>query len=275
MDIPPFILHHYTSGQGLLGVFENSEIWASSIHQLNDTREFAHAVDLGRASLIARAAAIGGPRIDEIVEAVAWHLDSICNFSIYVACFSEVEDSLSQWRGYCPSGFGYSIGFDGERLRAVAQLQGFRLDRCIYDHDSQKRAADTWAHRTLSQLLPSTANVDDFSLYVQNNCTAFLEDFVVFSPFLKNSSFKDEREWRLVGVVPFNDPRMRLRVGRSMLVRYLPIKLPLNRHSPLVWNIRVGPTPHPKLAVNSISHFFHKIRIQSSISPSSIPYRDW
>lgn len=274
MDIPTLVLHHYTSGCGLRGIFEDSEIWATSIHQLNDSREFAHAIDLGKCSVRAVASAHSEPKARELAGAVASHLDSISQLAIYVTCFSEVEDSLSQWRGYCPPGFGYSIGFDGARLRKVAQPQGFRLEKCIYDYQEQKRAAEAWSHRTLNRLLPSAANVNDIADYVRSNCPPFLEDFVAFAPFQKDASFKAEIEWRLVALVPSNDPRLRLRPARTMLVRYLPIKLHLNPNEPLVWNVQVGPTPHPKLAGDAVCHYFNKVHIQNGVGRSHIPYRD-
>jgi hypothetical protein len=274
MNSESFLLHHYTSGHGLLGVLNDSQIWATSIHQLNDAREFAHAVDLAK-SAIRDAVPTGIPQFELLADSVLAHLDSIAKWAVYVVCFSEVEDSLSQWRGYCPPNLGYSIGFFADRLRQSAQPQGFRLERCIYDPVRQREAANQWAQRTLQALLSLVFTVKDIPALVSARCPLFLEDFATFAPLLKDGSFEDEREWRLVGTVPSNDPRLLLRVGRSMLVRYLPLTLPLNDAEPLVWNVRVGPTPHPELAVDAVCHFFNKVRIKNGVTRSRIPYRDW
>ena len=52
--------------------------------------------------------------------------------------FSEVKDSLSQWRAYGGSSSGYAIGFTGAFLRDVSNKNNFRLVRCIYKPSEQK-----------------------------------------------------------------------------------------------------------------------------------------
>lgn len=273
-QFPSLFLHHYTSGHGLVGIFENSQIWATSIHSLNDSQEFAHAVGVGKGAFARAVSRNALPEAKRLLEPVASHLDAVSRLAIYVACFSTVEDSLSQWRGYCPPAFGYSIGFNGELMRQVTEPQGFRLGQCVYERATQDARADQWAERTLARLLPGAAS-SDVVAYVQDHCSSFLNEFVEFAPFFKNSAFSAEQEWRLVGLIPSNDPRVRVRAAKSMLVRYVPIDLNLNKEDPLVWNVRIGPTPHPELASDAITHYFNKVLIQNGVGPSQTPYRDW
>lgn len=47
------------------------------------------------------------------------------NAGYFVACFSEVEDDLSQWRGYGGGDCGYAIGFRSHGiLEALKARQG-------------------------------------------------------------------------------------------------------------------------------------------------------
>ena len=258
-----------------MGIFDNSEVWATSIHHLNDSKEFSHAIDIGKNETRKAAEHFSDPKAKLIADGVVSRLDSISKLSIFVACFSSVEDSLSQWRGYCPSGFGFSVGFDGDRLRAIVEPQGFRLEKCIYDDHSKQNAAYGWATRTLARLLAGLTLPNDLEAYVNDQSGAFLADFVSFAPLLKDRAFEAEREWRLVGLIHTNDPRVRVRIGRSMLVRYLPVKLNLNLVDPLVWNVLVGPTPHPQLATDAVCHYFNRLHIRNGVAASRIPYRDW
>jgi hypothetical protein len=275
MHFPKLLLHHYTSGTGLVGILEARQIWATSIHSLNDSKEFSHAVGIGKAAIGRALSASREAKANVLYEPIAAHLDSVSRVAIYVTCFSTVEDSLSQWRGYCPPAFGYSIGFDGEMLRKIVEAQGFRLGKCIYDRAIQDATADQWAQRTVARLLPGVAAATDLAAYVRDNCSPFLSEFVDFAPFLKHSAFKDEHEWRLAALVPSNDPRMRVRAGRSMLIPYLPIDLKLNKEDPLIWNVCVGPTPHTELATNAVCHYFNNVRIKNGVNASQTPYRDW
>jgi hypothetical protein len=271
--MPP-TLHHYTSGSGLVGIFETSQIWASSIHSLNDSTEFSHALDIGKAAIRDALNTSGVARADDLYEPIVASLNSMSRLAMYVTCFSTVGDSLSQWRGYCPPAFGYSIGFDGEMLRNIVAPQGFQLNKCIYDRDTQQAIVGQWAQRTVARLLPGLPLSTDLDEYVRENSGDFLDDFLEFAPFLKHWAFKDEDEWRLAGLVAFNDPRMRVRAGRSMLIRYVPIDLHLNKRDQLISGVRVGPTPHPELAAEAVTHYWNKV-VGMGVSSSSIPYRDW
>lgn len=273
--LPSIILHHYTSGPGLLGIFGSDSVWATQIRYMNDSKEFAHAAELATAALGGLRTGRRGDKYAQLCAAVASHLESISGLALYVACFSEIHDSLSQWRGYCPPSFGYSIGFDGDLLLQIAGEQGFQLRPCIYDRDAQTQAVSEWARETLATLDAGCPVEADPIQYTSDHCNSFLQKFVAFAPYMKDLSFKDEREWRLVGLVPANDPRVSLRPGRSLLVPYVPVTLHSVTDRSPIWNVCVGPTPHIELAINSASHLFQKAKIRNGITRTMIPYRDW
>lgn len=195
--------------------------------------------------------------------------------AFYVACFSEVEDSLSQWRGYCPPGFGYSIGFDGDCLRTIAAVQGFALGKCIYNRSEQVTAINNWVESTLTDLATTRRLSEDQGAFQSDGMGQAISEFLKFAPYMKNSRFSDEREWRLVALIPSNDNRVRLRPGKSMLVPYVPIDLELPQNPNLLWKLRIGPTPHDELALAALSLLHQKVKIRNGISPSTVPYRDW
>lgn len=269
------ILHHYTSGNGLLGIFESDSVWATQIHYLNDAKEFGHAIDQARNHLHTISHQSDDATHRALCQGLSDSLERIERLSIYVACFSAMEDSLSQWRGYCPRGFGYSIGLFAEELRRVAQPQGFQLVQCIYEHAEQRRLVETWAEQALDGLR-TTLPVDlDPSEHASAESHKFFSSFAQFAPVLKNQAFRNEYEWRLVALVPSNDPRIQLRPARSMLAPYLPVKLGMQINENLVWNLRVGPTPHMGLATSALTQYFGKVKIRNGVGPSSVPYRDW
>ena len=275
MHIPSLRLHHYTSGHGLLGIIGSSSIWATKIQYMNDSKEFAHAIELAGISIRTRKAAQSNRRFSAFCDALIEHLERISGMPFYVACFSEVEDSLSQWRGYCPSGFGYSIGFDGDKLGEIAMPQGFSLRQCIYSRRDQDQAVSQWVDKTLASLTSSCPSTEEPRSFCEKTAGVFLAEFIKFAPYMKDKAFSDEQEWRLVALIPTNDPRVQLRPGKSMLVPYVPIDLKLSLDSTLLWNILIGPTPHIELAMSSAAHLFQKIRPANGIGRSMVPYRDW
>lgn len=275
MNAQPPLLHHYTSGSGLLGIFDSDSIWATLIHSLNDSKEIQHAIDLARAHLFRLRHGSSDEPLNCLNETLADSLDRVSQVGIYATCFSAMEDSLSQWRGYCPPGFGYSLGLFGEELRRVAGSQGFELRQCIYKHEEQLRVVERWASQALQDLRTTLPERTDPATHAQENCHKHFQSFVSFAPTLKNHAFRDEHEWRLIAMIPSDDPRVTLRPGRSMLIPYVPVKLGLTSNPSLIWNIRIGPTPNMTLASNAATHFFRRARIKNGIGPSAVPYREW
>jgi len=273
--LPSPILYHYTSGDGLLGIVGSDSLRATKIHFMNDHQEFKHATDLARGHLNALREGRSGDTQAQVAVAVSEVIESCAQLNLFVACFSEDYDSLSQWRGYCPRSFGYNIGFDGDLLLEIAREQGFHLRRCLYDRDKQDKTVKNWAIETVNRLVAEMPNDVDPKTYTQENCSSSILKFVSFAPYLKDPRFKDEHEWRMVGHVPSNDPRIALRSGRSMLVPYIPVTLNSRTDQSPVWEIRVGPTPHPELAMDAMSQFFHQIKVKNGITRTMLPYRDW
>lgn len=272
---PSVILYHYTGADGLLGITSSDSLWATNIRFMNDSSEFKHATDIAASHLRGLRAGRNGDSFAQLAAAVTNHIESISNLSLYVACFSEDYDSLSQWRGYCPRSLGYNVGFDGDRLRAIAGEQGFQLHPCIYERAKQQAAVREWAISTVEQLHTSLPHGADPAEHAQLNCNAFLQKFISFAPYMKDSSFGGEREWRLVALISSSDQRVELRVGRSTLVPYVPVKLRSQTDESPLWDIRVGPTPNVQLAMDAAVHLFRKVKLRNGIGQTSIPYRDW
>src|SRR5215212_6132402 len=98
-DLPP-ILYHYTSQTGLKGMLNTKTIWASEIHYLNDSTEFALALSLARDELAKRLRAAISPVDRSRLELLRDTIYTIEEDHTCVSCFSELDDDLSQWRGY-------------------------------------------------------------------------------------------------------------------------------------------------------------------------------
>ena len=65
----PTTLYHYTDARGLQGIVEKGTLWASSVHHLNDFREYALGLDASEAYLIQRLEADLAPPLRRMAEA--------------------------------------------------------------------------------------------------------------------------------------------------------------------------------------------------------------
>jgi len=202
----------------------------------------------------------------EILQRFRERLKQVSEISILVASLSEDGDSLSQWRGYCPRGGGYAVGFNHERLGLLAQQQGFRLVPCRYSHSEHQALV-----KPLIQKLLAVAP-EEF----ENALAAFVQQFVQIAPMMKQASFSEEQEWRLVSeVFSITRPDWQFRVGRTMLIPYTTFCVGTGAES-AICRVIVGPMPHQTLAVSSVYSALYKASIKSmSVGYSQSSYRDW
>ena len=265
MPESPDLLYHYTSLAGFKGIVESKELWATTVHYLNDAREFFEAYVVVEAEIVKRLHGKPKPHhkayLDQFLKDRRDLIDmNLCVFSLTVR-----GDLFSQWRGYCPSGRGYSLGFDRQKLSELAERHHFTLERCIYDRREQEDAANL----ILDAALDTIEGADAASI----NPAATLPlqaEFLRLAPRIKNVAFAEEDEWRLISVASqWDDVQMQFREGPRMLVPHYAIPA-----DPLPFReVIVGPTPNLRQAVESAQHFLRKERIFCDVRSSKVPYR--
>lgn len=118
------IVYHYTDAQAFAGIVEKTALWATDFRYLNDSRELRYAWDPFVAKLRRLSSEPG-----EYSEAYAAQLKALelmgsidlmgFDDSMFVACFTELRDVVSQWSRYGANGHGIALGFDTEAIRAL------------------------------------------------------------------------------------------------------------------------------------------------------------
>jgi hypothetical protein len=98
--------------------------------------------------------------------------------------------------------------------------------------------------------------------------------------FFKDQSFKEENEWRLIGLGGGRCPKFR--EGKSTIVPYVDIEF--DREVPPIKHVYVGPCPNPQLSELSVQSLLRRQNLLTEIQPgrwsydvrnSGVPYRDW
>ncbi len=201
-------------------------------------------------------------------------IESIQKISIFVSSFSEHKDMLSQWRGYCPRGNGFSLGFDSHLLKSVFENQSFRFLPCIYDDSEQRGLVAEIIINLLQSFKIELKGGANIKVALQKGDNEFRSKLISVAPIIKHYSFAEEKEWRAVSFpIAFSHPQVNFREGISTLTPYF--VLMFNGNNPLR-EIVIGPTPHTELASNSVVAFCIKNNVKfSSISASIIPFRGW
>jgi hypothetical protein len=309
----PELVYHYTSIDTMLKIVKGSCVWASSINYLNDTTEGDHYLGLIRERI--RDCIFSRKYADPHI------FDSIMSQSRisfedrpYVASFSELGDSLPQWRSYCPQGNGVAIGFDTDcPLRSQVKDAALEQDpphpeksRFEFFRPKIRFAKIDYIDKTAKELLDqdisaaiqeanaeaaitATMNPDQGERDGEPGARARLFESAIRrrAGFIKNPSFSNESEYRLlVESSDWNRRLLEFRATRSTLVPYLPVAVPRFHSKPKPWpqqatdaafigRVVIGPTPDPEISRQAILVFLYKEGLNYvDVKPSEVPYRD-
>lgn len=285
------VLYHYTSQQGLIGITNTGNLWATHCNYLNDATEFLHALTS------ALDAVSNFLHDDEYLQPLVWELRNSLNKlgagPIYVASFSAAPDLLSQWRGYCPGGAGACLGFDFERLREFCDNNGYRLERCIYDRQQLMLKVNELIHGFLLRApLPdisrekyvelSTAERINIGFAYEEELrhgakkipateaiSWMCEQILELAPLYKNDGFMEEAEWRIIAT-HIHQPIL-FRPARSHLCPYIELPVLKNNKS-ILTEVILGPTPNKERFETSVALLlmvtgFGKVGLGSSRLP--------
>ena len=248
------LLFHYTDAAGLLGIARDAALWAGDAEFLNDAQELRygrpalHRALLEAADLAATRDGPGGPQASraQIMRSAASQIDpdqftlQPTSHSVYVVCFCEEADVLSQWRGYAEGG-GYALGFDRgalSRLSAGENTTPIVLRPVRYGPASIGPMVKT----VLDAVAPRPTG--------HPGVTGFWAAGTVVLPTLaqvKHEAFAEEREWRLI-TTSAGSRDLTFRSGPRWPVPYLAISFPVEALRRVV----VGPGPDADLRVHGL-----------------------
>lgn len=221
---PPELLYHYCPLSTLIGIAENRTIWLSNIYFLNDKLEHLwyrklaiDTIEDRQAILFDQAEVKSNDKtamktiraIHGLFDELKEKIEERGEYSNdYCGCFSELPDSLSQWRGYGDDGYGFAIGFDRESLAYDA---GVRLVEVDYDRESQVAKIND----ELDHLVAAHNEHSDMDLMVRH----FVNSLWYNASSCKNHAFHEEKEWRVVFSPDLQDSAYVLKKGDRPLYR--------------------------------------------------------
>jgi hypothetical protein len=134
------ILYHYGSNSSFHRLFQDGYMSATHFAYFNDTQEVTYALHLVDGLLDEMLDKEVNPAKRLSLETAKKITPHVADYQVFVYCFSEAGNLLSQWRAYGGTEGGYLVGFGKEDLEKVGKREGFKLVRCIYDINEQKRA---------------------------------------------------------------------------------------------------------------------------------------
>jgi len=278
-------LCHYTDASGLEGILRSRRSWATHIDYLNDRAELRYAHSLIRERIREREQARKGTALEpylhdtlELFSLFDEHLD------VYVACFCESDDLLSQWRAYGAAGGGYAVCISPKLVEGATYTGSppkIYLRRVLYDQTEQidflEAALDAACHALLDaqEKYPDSAAKSLAILFHGTIRVLMLDCLWCF----KSSVFSEEREWRFGYVCRRGDlSDVQFRTSRGNIIPYVPLDLSRlatkDRATIAINKIVHGPTLEPKLAKQSLEWLAAKLEYKNiEIAGSKVPLR--
>jgi hypothetical protein len=307
--LPPE-LFHYTNLNGMKGIIENQCIWATHFEYLNDFTEIVHGETLAK-DLILERLALCSTLTKDILTHVLSDFDYFTPGSdIYIACFCEKKDLLSQWRSYGAGGCAIglvppTISKDGKEMLPSIHSLGFVVAKVIYDENEQKRMMSkivnecfAFIEQFMPGILPFLEDQEEASAYLKRTSSVFLKAtlYILFSLAcrFKKRLFESEQEWRFIFFVqkrglsfeeevrPYvtdisDVPKTKFRIGKDSLIPYVEFPLHTDRpHTPVFKFSQVvcGPSMHPGSLSRSVSMLLaHSGLHDIKVTGSDIPLR--
>jgi len=272
----PTTLFHYTSVAGLKGIIESKTIWATDAQYLNDAQELQFGREELYEAMMAQAEKLFPIAMNDdgsaknsmatILRSAAGQLKpgssaflAQTDHFVYVACFCEKGDLLSQWRAYGTAG-GFAIGFKSEALaEAVLTGEDVHLKQVLYG----EQAKINMVNRVVPLIAPTPRGHPGTSGYFQARRVAFPALAAI-----KNEAFAEEREWRLLVAGTSDLAGLNFRVGSLGLIPFVE----LGYDKSAVTEVVVGPGEHQELRKEAVSRLlklngFNEIKVRVSSAP--------
>ena len=269
---------HYTDLNALTSIIKNHDLWLTNSRYSNDEQEIDHGYNIAKKVISRRKKKSRSKKIRAYLDKVATLVEESPPEGVYICCFCEVDNLLSQWRGYGENGTGVSIAFDPYGFTRYSgadmppeRLGLTRLWKVFYDSGIQENIVEK-----ALDLIPVLNNEDTDEIKAIKAADAIH----FFMPTFKNKDFEEERERRLIftpapkcGVGPS------FRVTRGMLAPYYSLKAlgrelyrSENDSSLPIVNVTVGPSVRQELKIESVKMLlsqngYKKVTVQASDTP--------
>lgn len=266
-------LCHYTGLDGAIGIVTGNDLWLTNSRYSNDDEELRYGHELvdGVLDDLDKEATPGSTRTTWLQQ-LRERIHASRNDQVYVCCFCEKDNLLSQWRGYAEDGGGVSIEFDPIGFTAIAGPDCrhglMRLWKVFYDRDQQRKIVRDCIDYPY---WPTSADVDKLPFVV--------DALQFFMPTFKNGDFREEQERRLIftptGVDPAA-PQPKFRTRRGLLVPYFSLKelAGLEQFRLPIRELTIGPGLHRALNVESAKMMLNLNGHQDvPVQASTTPYR--
>jgi len=288
------IIYHYTSVEGVLGILDKSEFWATKSDFLNDISEINYTFNLFEENFLNK---IKNEKVrTRMISQFRSKLDKETDlynkvlYGTYIISFSTNQDNLLLWSEFTRK-MGYNLGFDIKDIRdafnSKYETDGkflLRLNgKVIYNKEEQIRLLGNKIDWKLisdssDKNMNSLENLDESisDEIIEGFISWIIEICSLYSMIFKDSKFEHEEEYRFIikslhnsEIVSLNK-EMNFRVKEGALCPF--VKVPFKGLNSLE-SITIGPKNNIDIAKKGLEIYCRNKEIDPKILKSNIPLR--
>ena len=279
---PPEVIYHYCDLPAFKGIAEEKAIWLSDVRFCNDYMEHNWLQEIFDLEIETLRHQQQSGFHDALAKEKANHREHLA----FVACFSEENDLLSQWRAYADDGAGVALGFNTQYFELNHYTPMYGIDETVtqglvqvcYDTDKQQQLVTNILNRYREESKQESADVSK----VATDCYF---DLQMASISCKNPAFKEEKEWRIVyrpiiqrttdGLkIQGGNDQVAFRTSHSDLVPYFKLNIAEPKDVQPVREIVRGPRQGPNTDLDVLTWFLQKNNFEVSyLMRSQATYR--
>ena len=208
----PKNFYQYSALSTFRGVIEHNNLWATHWAYLNDSKELIKGIEIAKfvhSDPIIRKAFKPYKSFSDFEKIISKFLqkDKIKNIDAYVLCFSEKKDELNLWRGY---GDGYNsivTAYDVAKMETNVKASALQImGKIVYNEDTQKVMMLTFFGRLCLMIKELRKRFPKQKEDVEKDMLwYFALGILILSLFMKEKSWNEEKEWRIVYLLPSHD----------------------------------------------------------------------
>lgn len=278
--------YHYASVDAVKSILQHKNqaytMWASHLSFLNDWEEFENGEKLIFEELetFINMVLAGSTKekdlsfvriVQEFIKAaqradrdISVNNEIIFNRNIFILCFCQEKNSLSQWKYYGKeSGIALEFNLEGCEYGGLDckypdKFVSQTPYKVIYD-DKEKRKI---LKDLINEMYQEFSNQNDDE---ERRLLQALADIYSLCPLFKHEDFKDEKECRLLFRPLYSDKEkdvrslVKYRKRNNILLPYMEIRMHRDHESktrePMIKNIIIGPGENQELIYKSMRHF--------------------
>jgi hypothetical protein len=251
IELPGFI-YHYTSLDNFLRILDTKTFFMFDSNQMNDYKENYAIIDALNRVISSNIYNIPVEYLQKLNETLSFKFN--IGFA-FICCFTELRDSISQWRAYGDDGNGICLILNPRNFGINYELPSHNAEteKCISFHNViyEYWQQDRIIEEILKIALHFTAENNKYKpeTFAEHVCNLIGR----FAPIFKINEFQEEKEWRIIyetflleqkslGILTSDT---RYDIGfihtRNNIKSYFPLKIDESKFVNSVTGIIIGP----------------------------------